>query len=77
MNPFIREKKRCPYCNAEISEWNFFGSVLDNAVIDKESGSITFEVKSNCLVCNAEIFSILWLVEINDHSKFSKLEQGL
>jgi len=79
MNPYYVDvnEKRCPKCSAEISEWNFMGRSLDNAVIDNESGAITYEVKTNCLSCESDIYGVLWLVEINNYSKFKKLEHGL
>ena len=75
MNPIIIDDKKCPNCENEISEWNFIGSSLESAVIDKESGAITFEVETKCFMCGERLWGLLWLVEINEESKYDKDEK--
>ena len=77
MNPIYRDERTCPSCGNEISEWNFMGSTLDNSLVDNDSGAMTFEVETNCLLCGKKIIGLLWLVEINDESKIEKVEKGL
>lgn len=77
LNPFLIEEKQCPKYNVEISHFNFIGKCLDDAVVDKETEGLTFEVKIECLVCGNELYGTLWLVEINEESNFDKRQKGL
>ena len=79
VTPIILDKKKCPNseCFYIIDEDLIHGQYLDDAVIDNKTGAITFEVKAECPVCGTPIYGILWLVEINDESKFEKMAKGL
>ena len=79
MNPIIHDERKCPNseCVYVVDEYLIHGEHLDEAVIDNKTGAITFEVKTECPVCGTPIYGILWLVEINNESKFEKMEKGL
>lgn len=77
MNPFILNDKKCPICNKEIDEWTFIGQSLDDSVINKESGGLSFEVEAECPHCGEKIIGLLWLVDIYAESKIDKMAKGL
>jgi hypothetical protein len=60
MDPNILDEKErmCPMCGNQITEWDFMGEPLDNAVIDKESKAITFEVEIKCPLCEIPLYGI-------------------
>ena len=77
MNPFILKKKTCSKCGTNIDEWTFIGKCLDDSLINNESGGLSFEIETECLLCKNKIFGLLWLVDIYNESQFEKMGKGL